>query len=216
MSASAESRPRNRPFQGSGRSRQGELSVIIAETPEEIPPARRHPGGPHPAAEDKMLFGKTVETIRARADQRRVGAEEGGGRAERMFQSLTDSYFRERVRRYRPCFRSNHAQPDGGDPVDIKSIDKRVILVANNLSPAETSQIQLEKIMGFVTDRGGKDSHTSIIARTLEIPAVLALETATATIKNNDILIVDGTEGLVIINPDDETLITYETRASHI
>jgi phosphotransferase system enzyme I (PtsI) len=67
--------------------------------------------------------------------------------------------------------------------------------------------------MGFVTDRGGRDSHTGIMARTLEIPAVLGLETATAIIKNNDILIIDGVEGLIIINPEEETLARYEMLA---
>jgi phosphotransferase system enzyme I (PtsI) len=82
--------------------------------------------------------------------------------------------------------------------------------VAHSLSPAETSQIQLEKIMGFITDRGGKASHTSIIARTLEIPAVLGLDNATQIIKNDSIIIVDGSEGIVIVDPEEETLIRYD------
>ena len=65
---------------------------------------------------------------------------------------------------------------------NIAEIDKRVILVARDLSPAETSQINLERIKGFITDRGGKASHTGIIARALEIPAVVGLEKATAEI----------------------------------
>jgi phosphotransferase system enzyme I (PtsI) len=64
--------------------------------------------------------------------------------------------------------------------------------------------------MGFITDRGGKTSHTSIIARTLEIPAVLGLERATALINSDDLIIVDGNEGIVIVNPEEETLIRYE------
>ena len=71
----------------------------------------------------------------------------------------------------------------GAKAVDIAAIDKRVILVATDISPAETSQIQLEKIKGLVTDLGGKTSHTGIIARTLEIPAVQGLDNATRTNK---------------------------------
>jgi phosphoenolpyruvate-protein phosphotransferase (PTS system enzyme I) len=66
--------------------------------------------------------------------------------------------------------------------------------------------------MGFVTDRGGRASHTSIIARSLEIPAVLGLERATSTIRNDNIIIVDGTAGVVVINPSEETLAEAETR----
>jgi phosphotransferase system enzyme I (PtsI) len=87
--------------------------------------------------------------------------------------------------------------------------------VAVDLSPAETSQIQLEKIKGLITDLGGKTSHTGIIARSLEIPAVLGLEKATHLIKNDDIVIVDGTSGTVIVHPTDKTLIQFEERQSN-
>jgi phosphotransferase system enzyme I (PtsI) len=100
----------------------------------------------------------------------------------------------------------------GAVEVNIADIRKRVILVAKDLSPAQTSQIQLDKIMGFVTDKGGTASHTSIIARTLELPCVLGLENATSQIKNDDIIIVDGLEGIVIINPEEETLLEFEQK----
>jgi phosphoenolpyruvate-protein phosphotransferase (PTS system enzyme I) len=100
----------------------------------------------------------------------------------------------------------------GGDQVNIARIDKRVILVARDLSPAETSQIQLERIKGFVTNRGGRASHTSIIARTLEIPAVLGVGNATLKIKNDDIIIVDGQTGIVVVNPTERTLLAAEER----
>ena len=88
--------------------------------------------------------------------------------------------------------------------IDIGKINKRVILIAKKLSPEETSQLQLERIKGFVTDQGGYSSHTSIIARTLEIPAVLGVANATINIKNDDLLIINGITGMIIINPDDK------------
>jgi phosphotransferase system enzyme I (PtsI) len=100
----------------------------------------------------------------------------------------------------------------GAQDVKISEINKRVILVAHDLSPADASQIQLETVKGFVTDRGGKDSHTGIIAKSLSIPAVMGLGKATVVIKNDDILIVDGTTGLVIVNPDEDTLFRYEEK----
>ncbi len=104
----------------------------------------------------------------------------------------------------------------GAEQVEIGTIDKRVILVARDLSPAETSQIQLARIKGFVTDRGGRASHTSIIARTLGIPAILGLGNATLKIRNDDIIIVDGTAGVVIVNPDEKTLVEVEERRARI
>ncbi len=86
------------------------------------------------------------------------------------------------------------------------------MLVATDLSPAQTSQIQLERVKGFVTDQGGGTSHTSIIARTLGIPAVSGLDHATKTIRNDDLIIVDGISGNVIIHPSEKTLVAYEER----
>ena len=100
----------------------------------------------------------------------------------------------------------------GAEQVNIAHIDKRVILVARDLSPAETSQIQLERIKGFVTNRGGRASHTSIIARTLGIPAVLGVGNATLKIKTDDIIIVDGKAGIVMVNPTEQTLLATEER----
>jgi phosphotransferase system enzyme I (PtsI) len=100
----------------------------------------------------------------------------------------------------------------GAKTENIAAIDKRVILVAHDLSPAQTSQINLERIMGFITDRGGKASHTGIIARALEIPAVVGLENATTQIKSEDLIVVDGNRGIVIIHPSEQTLVGYEER----
>jgi phosphotransferase system enzyme I (PtsI) len=100
----------------------------------------------------------------------------------------------------------------GTKKIKIASIDRRVILVAHDLTPAETSQINLERVMGFITDRGGKTSHTGIIARSLEIPAVVGLKTATASIHSDDLIIVDGNSGTVIIRPTEDNLVRYEER----
>jgi phosphotransferase system enzyme I (PtsI) len=129
-----------------------------------------------------------------------------------MFNNMTDSYLQGRAADIIHVSDSIMQNLVGAKTESIATIDKRVILVATDLSPAETSQIQLEKVKGFVTDRGGKTSHTGIIARTLEIPAVLGLENATRVIKNDDIIIVDGTAGIVIVNPTDQTLIQFEER----
>ena len=98
----------------------------------------------------------------------------------------------------------------GTNNVDIARIDKRVILVAKDISPTEIVKIQLEKIKGFITDFGNKTSHTTIVAKNLQIPCVIGLKNATKNIKNEDIIIVDALKGLVIIEPNDETIIKYE------
>jgi phosphoenolpyruvate-protein phosphotransferase (PTS system enzyme I) len=201
-------------FKNAVSNAKKELTAIIAELPEDLKKHAYILETHLLMHNDKMLYGKAMDGIKIHHFNAEWALREATSEAKDMFSSITDSYLKGRGADIEHVSDRIMRNLVGAKDVDLSGIDRRVILVANNLSPAETSQIQLEKIMGFVTDRGGKDSHTSIIARTLEIPAVLALETATATIKNNDILIVDGTEGLVIINPDDETLITYETRAA--
>ncbi|MFP4533643.1 MAG: phosphoenolpyruvate--protein phosphotransferase [Desulfobacterales bacterium] len=159
---------------------------------------------------DKMLYGKAIEIIETEKVNAEWALKEATSRARAMFANISDPYLRSRstdVEHVSDCIMRNLV---GAQDLNISNIDKRVILVAHNLSPAETSQIQLERVKGFITNRGGKASHTSIIARTLEIPAVLGLENATEVIENDDIIIVDGNKGVVIVDPDEETLFRYE------
>jgi len=86
---------------------------------------------------------------------------------------------------------------------------ENTIIVANDLSPADTASLDVKTVLGFVADCGGKTSHTAIMARALKIPAVVALNDASLRIKNADLIIVDGTNGVVIVNPDAPTLLKY-------
>ncbi len=199
-------------FQAAVKRAKDELKEIIEITPEEF---RQHTHilETHMVLfQDKMLYGKTIETI----EKERVNAEWALKKVvlkvKAMFNSMADPYLQGRAADIGHVSESIMRNLTGTKTVNIAAIDKRVILIADDLSPAETSQIQLEKIKGIVTNRGGKTSHTGIIARTLEIPAVLGLDNATHIIKNDDIIIVDGTAGIVIINPEDQTLIQFEER----
>ncbi len=162
--------------------------------------------------DDKMLSGRSIQTIERDKVNAEWALKNVVGDIKSMFQTMEDDYLRERVSDIVQVSDRIMHQLTGAEQVKIADIDKRVILVARDLSPADTSQIQLERIMGFLTDMGGKTSHTGIIARTLDIPAVLGLENATALIRTDDILIVDGTEGVVIVNPEDHVLVEYEER----
>ena len=161
---------------------------------------------------DKMLYGSTIETI----ENDKINAEWAlkmvVSKIKMMFEGMSDDYFRERGSDIVHVSDRIMRNLVGQEQVNISEIDKRVILVAHDLSPAQTSQIQLERIMGFITECGGKASHTGIIAQTLEIPAVLGLGKKIGIIQHDDIIIVDGSEGAVIVSPSDETLIRYEEK----
>ncbi|MCP4117913.1 MAG: phosphoenolpyruvate--protein phosphotransferase [Desulfobacteraceae bacterium] len=161
---------------------------------------------------DKMLYGKTIETI----EKERVNAEWALKKVSRqvktMFEKVEDPYLQARVTDIVQVSEQVMRHLVGAQDIKISDINKRVILVAHDLSPADASQIQLERIKGFVTDRGGRDSHTGIIAKSLDIPSVLGLGNVTQFVANDDIIIVDGSNGIIIINPDEDTLFKYEER----
>jgi phosphotransferase system enzyme I (PtsI) len=196
-------------FKAAVKNAKDELLKIVEKSPEELQHA--HILETHMALlKDKMLYGRTIETVK----QENVNAEWALKKVVssliEVFQTMTDPYLKERSVDVVQVADSIMHNLVGTKKVNIAAINKRVILVAHDLTPAETSQINLERVMGFITDRGGKASHTGIIARSLEIPAVVGLKTATASIRSDDLIIVDGNSGTVIIRPAEDTLIRYE------
>jgi phosphoenolpyruvate-protein phosphotransferase (PTS system enzyme I) len=161
---------------------------------------------------DKMLYGKTIETIQNEQINAEWALRKIARQIKLMFQQVDDPYLKARVNDIVQVSDKIMSYLLGARDISIADINKRVIIVAHDLSPADASQIQLERIKGFATDRGGKDSHTAIVAKSLKIPSVFGLARATASINNDDILIVDGSSGILIINPDEDTLFKYEER----
>jgi phosphotransferase system enzyme I (PtsI) len=199
-------------FKAAVKKAKNALRDIISNTPQELREQSGILESHVVLLEDKLLYDKTLkmmesELINAEWALKRVVTD-----LKAVFNEMEDEYFRERANDIVQVAERIWNNLIGAAPVNISEIRKRVILVANDLSPADTSQIQLEKVMGFITNRGGRASHTSIIARSLEIPAVQGLNRATAVIKNDDLIILDGVAGLVIINPSEETLIEFEVR----
>ncbi len=161
---------------------------------------------------DKMLYGKTIDTISREKINAEWALRKVSRKVKLMFRQVDDQYLKSRVNDIVQVSDKIMAYLIGARDIKIADINKRVILVAHDLSPADASQIQLERIKGFVTDRGGKDSHTAIVAKSLKIPSVFGLDRATMDVNNDDILIVDGSSGIIIVNPDEETLFKYEDR----
>ncbi|RTZ96206.1 MAG: phosphoenolpyruvate--protein phosphotransferase [Deltaproteobacteria bacterium] len=161
---------------------------------------------------DKMLYRRTLDTIEKEKINAEWALRKVTGILKSMFQELDDPYLRERAVDVEQVSERILRNLVGVDAINISEIDRRVILVAEELSPAETSEINLERIKGFITDRGGMTSHTGIIARTLEIPTVLGMGNITRHIENDDLIIVDGLQGLVIVHPREQTILKYEER----
>ena len=199
-------------FRVASKKAKDELDEIINNTPEEYRQQSRILETHKVLLRDKMLYNRTLDTV----GREKINAEWALKKVvtdiKRAFSEIKNSYVRERANDIVQVSDRILRHLVGLETVRIADIRKRVILVARDLSPAETSQIQLERVKGFVTDRGGRASHTSIIARTLEIPAVQGLHRATRTIRNDDLIILDGTEGTVIVHPTEATLVEFEER----
>ena len=199
-------------FKAAVKNGKAELASIIEDAPEEL---RQHVGilETHMALyKDKMLYGRTIEIIENEMVNAEWALKKVVSDVKGMFQNISDPYLKGRATDIVHVSDRILRNLVGAGDVNIAAINKRVILVAHDLSPADTSQIQLERVKGFITDRGGKTSHTSIIARTLGIPCVLGLSDATSLIKSDDIIIVDGKSGIVVLHPTDQTITMYEER----
>ena len=161
---------------------------------------------------DRMIYDGTIEQIKETSVNAEWALKIAVEKVKSVFNQMGDPYFRDRVSDIAHVSKLILENLLGTGPSKISDIDKRVIIVAHDLSPAETTQIQLEKVKAFMTDLGGQTSHTGIIARSLEIPAVLGLGNATELIEPDDLVIVDGSAGVVIVDPNEETLARYHER----
>ncbi|HOX54444.1 MAG: phosphoenolpyruvate--protein phosphotransferase [Candidatus Omnitrophica bacterium] len=129
-----------------------------------------------------------------------------------VFSKIEDEYLRERVSDINDVGKRILRNLLGEKKSIVVDVDaENLILVSYDLAPSDTASMYKKNIVAFVTDIGSRTSHTAIMAKSLEIPAVVGLEVATEKISNGDILIVDGKTGTVIVNPDKETLERYET-----
>jgi len=198
-------------FESAVKKSRDELLGILEKSPEELQHA--HILETHLALlKDKMLYGRCIEMIKQENINAEWALKTVVSNLKDIFETMTDPYLKERSADVVQVADNIMRNLMGAEKVNIAAIKKRVILVAHDLTPAETSQINLERVKGFITDRGGKASHTGIIARSLEIPAVVGLKTATSTIHNDDLIIVDGNTGIVILHPTEDTLVQYEER----
>jgi phosphotransferase system enzyme I (PtsI) len=134
-----------------------------------------------------------------------------------QFEEIEDSYLRDRKHDVvQVVERVIKALMGKGRKLSKRGKDEDLIIVAHDLSPADTIQFKNLKIGGFVTDLGGATSHTAIVARSLAIPAVVGLHHARPLVREDDLLIIDGSRGVLIVQPDERVLEEYRLRKSEV
>jgi len=126
------------------------------------------------------------------------------------FSKMDDEYLKERISDINDVGKRILKNLVGVKTRSLSDLKRKVVIIAYDLSPSDTATMHKKNVIGFATDIGGRTSHTAIMAKSLEIPAVVGLERATKNIVNGDTLIVDGNHGLIIVNPDERTLQRYK------
>lgn len=129
-----------------------------------------------------------------------------------IFDSMEDEYMKERAADIKDVSKRiiSNLAGKGGDAFAIT--EANTVVVAHDLTPSDTAQLDRSKVVGFLTDIGGRTSHSAIMARTLEIPAIVGLKDITTSVKNGDMVIVDGIEGICIINPEQSVIDEYTAK----
>ncbi|MBU4193332.1 MAG: phosphoenolpyruvate--protein phosphotransferase [Proteobacteria bacterium] len=163
---------------------------------------------------DPKLSGVAGEYIRSLGLNAAWALEKAVSDQEVAFGAVHDPYIRERMQDVRVVADKVQAKLIGREN-DLTAIPGRVIIMAHDLTPADTVEIQVSRIMGFATVRGGKTSHTGIMARSMGIPALVGVERLEDFVHDGDLVIIDGLTGKIVVNPTESELEDYNERAAY-
>lgn len=161
---------------------------------------------------DKKFINRTIKNIQRLKINAEWAVRLTLDRYEQIFEKVEDNYIRGRVSDIRNVSQRILSNLAGKKKESVWVNDEKVIVVAQDISPANTVQMKLDKVIGFATDAGGRTSHTAIVARDMELPAVVGLDNITRFVRTGDEIIVDGISGLVVVNPYPEMSQRYEEK----
>lgn len=156
--------------------------------------------------EDEELEEEIIDYLRSHKVNAGVAASKIIDQQVEMLSEIDDEYLKERAGDIRDIGNRLIKNILGMKIVDLGEINEEAILVAYDLTPSETAQLNLDKVLGFITDIGGRTSHTSIMARSLELPAIVGTNNVTEVVKTGDYLILDAVNNAVYVNPTQEEI----------
>ena len=161
--------------------------------------------------DDPEFLGKVRESIENEKLNAEFAVWSVGQEYIQFFEQMTDEYLKARAADLKDIT-ERIIRNLTGTLLDLSQLPQNTVLVARDLAPSDTAQIDREHVVGLVTDEGGPTSHVAIMARSFQIPAVVGTKNATGEIKNGDLLVVDGNEGIVEVNPAEDSLKNYEQK----
>ncbi|SPF38572.1 Phosphoenolpyruvate-protein phosphotransferase [Syntrophobacter sp. SbD1] len=165
---------------------------------------------------DPSIYDESLRYIEKDRSNAQLAVIKSLRKARELFNGLNDEYAKSRIEDVNAAGDRVIRILAGQNHTNLEDIRERAILIAHDLTPADAIQFQVGRILGVVTEIGGITSHTSIVARSLNIPAVVAAENAARLISTGDILIVDGGTGKIIINPSERDLSFYYERQDEL
>lgn len=190
-----------------------ELSVLIEQTKQKL--------GEDKAAiisaqktmlDDPSFFPEIIKRVEIECHTAEKAVQELTEQFASKFENMDNDYFKERAADIRDLGKRLLIHLSGEGKVSLADINEQVILVADDLTPSDTVQLNKEFILGFVTRVGGKTSHTAILAKSLGIPAIVGLGEQLDMIEEGETLIIDGGTGQCIVEPDEGNLTTYRLK----
>lgn len=164
--------------------------------------------------EDRVLIEDVIKQIKIKKVNVEYAFSESIKKYVDTLLKLNDEYLRERVIDIEDIARRVLRAMLKETTLSLTDLKEKVVVVSHDLGPSQTASLPKENVLGFVTDVGGRTSHTAIIAKSLRIPAVVGLETATDNIRSGDRIIVDGSSGIVIARPTDKVLKEYRKKSN--
>jgi len=160
--------------------------------------------------DDSMLIEEVVARLKKEKFSIEYIFQDVLRRYVKVFSEMDDEYLKERISDINDVGRRILKNLIGAKEDILSNLKEKVVVVAYDLSPSDTATMHKKNVIAFATDIGGRTSHTAIMAKSLEIPAVVGLEVLTKKVESGDAIIIDGTHGVIIINPTQKTLNKYE------
>ncbi|MCD6169512.1 MAG: phosphoenolpyruvate--protein phosphotransferase [Candidatus Latescibacteria bacterium] len=160
--------------------------------------------------EDQVVIDETVTRIREERKNAAFSFFRTLRKVIKALKPLEDNYLKEKLADIRDIGRRVFFRLYGKEHPTLRDLEFPAVIVSHALSPFDVTHMQRGNVLAFVTDIGGRTSHVAIIARAMEIPAVVGLETASSQISADDMLVVDGNRGIVYVNPNEATLEQYQ------
>lgn len=162
--------------------------------------------------QDEEFIGQAIEQVRTEQVNAEYALSKVTQQLVDIFNHMDSEYMRERAADFRDVSNRVLNLLLGKKINSSHNFDKEVVLFAYDLTPSDTAQLDRSKVVGFATNIGGRTSHSAIMARSMEIPAVVGLKNATEMVHTGDTIILDGASGIILINPDQDTIAEYRSK----